>query len=79
MRWKTPLAVLALAVVLGAGVFWKWGPQIEFATGGALINLGYRLQDKLEDYDFEHPHPSAVEVWDEFLNQNRLSSSVRAR
>jgi hypothetical protein len=79
MRWKTPMAVLALAVVLGAGVFWKWGSRIEFAAGGALINLGYRLQDKLEDYDFEHHHPSAVEVWDEFLSQNKMAASVRTR
>jgi hypothetical protein len=79
MRWKTPLAVLAVAVVLGGGVFWKWGSRIEFVVGGALVDLGYRLQDPLEDYDFEHHHPSAVEVWDEFLNQNKMASSVRAR
>lgn len=79
MRWKTPIAVLAVAVVLGAGVFLRWGSRIEFVVGGALVNLGYRLQDPLEDYDFEHHHPSAVEVWDEFLTQNKMAASVRTR
>jgi hypothetical protein len=79
MRWKTPLTVLATAVVLGAGVLWKWGSRIEFVIGGALVNLGYRLQDPLEEYDFEHHRPSAAEVWNEFLQQNKMAASVRAR
>jgi hypothetical protein len=79
MRGKTRLVILAVAVVLGAAVFWKWGSRIEFVMGGALVNLGYRLQDRLEAYDFEHNHPSAVEVWSEFLHQNQMAAAVRTR
>jgi hypothetical protein len=77
MRSKSALVVLAAMVAAGAAVFWKWGNEIEFITGGAMVNLGYRLQDPLENYDFEHHDPSPDDVWTEFLRQNRMAAIVR--
>jgi len=49
-------------------------------VGGALVNVGFRLQDRLHAYDFEHEHEiSPAEVWTEFERQNELSASVRNR
>lgn len=42
-----------------------------------MVNIGYRLQDRLPDYDLAHQHLTPQQVWDEFLGQNRLASSVR--
>jgi hypothetical protein len=53
------------------------GGPLEFILGGALINAGYRLQDRLASYDFNHAELTAAQVWDEFLRQNRMASSVR--
>ena len=52
-------------------------PRTQFVMGGALVNAGFRLQDPLHAYDFEKPELTAQEVWDEFQEQNRLSSMVR--
>ncbi|MEZ5401006.1 MAG: carbonic anhydrase [Bryobacteraceae bacterium] len=77
MKSKSLLLALLAVVAVLAGVFWKWGNQIEFVGGGALVNLGYRLQDPLEEYDFEHHDPTAENVWSEFVKQNRMASLVR--
>lgn len=59
-------------------LFTDRGHSIQFNLGGALVNLGYRMQDHLESYDFEHEHDITPEnVWNEILRQNRLASSVR--
>jgi len=42
-----------------------------------MVNIGYRLQDRIEDYDFERHDLSAEEVWQEFLRQNDMAASVR--
>lgn len=42
-----------------------------------MVNIGYRLQDRLPEYDLTHHHLTPQQVWDEFLGQNRLASSVR--
>lgn len=73
-RWALP-AILLCAVIVTA--LWKWGSRAEFLLGGAMVNIGYRLQDHLEAYDFEHHHATPDQVWTEFLSQNRLASSVR--
>ena len=46
---------LFTTMIVGLGFF---GPASfwSFVVGGALINVGYRLQDPLEDFDFEHGH-----------------------
>ena len=43
-----------------------------------MINIGYRLQDRLHTFDFEHHDITPQQVWDEFMAQNQLASSVRA-
>lgn len=70
-------AVLAFAVpVLALAV----SEQSEFIAGGALINLGYRLQDHLHHYDFQHAEDiSPQQIWDELSRQNELAAAVRER
>jgi len=70
--------VLVVAALLASGVFYFWGSDLQFLAGGALVNLGYRMQDHLADYDFQHHEATAPEVWEEFLKQNRLASGVRS-
>jgi hypothetical protein len=53
------------------------GGEAQFRLGGALINAGYRLQDPMVNYDFAHEHPAPPQVWEQFLKQNHLASSVR--
>ena len=55
-----------------------WGDKIEFVVGGAMVNIGYRLQDRLVSFDFKHHEVTPQQVWDELVSQNRLASSVRA-
>ncbi|MDX2151964.1 MAG: carbonic anhydrase [Bryobacteraceae bacterium] len=78
MKRRTGWLVLAVLLAAGSGVWWVWGDRIEFVLGGAMINIGYRLQDKLEAFDFEH-HADVTpqQVWSEFETQNRMASSVR--
>jgi hypothetical protein len=78
MTRKTWLySFIVLAVVL-AIVIPLWGTKIEFLLGGAMINVGYRLQDRLEDYDLEHHDITPTQVWDRFLAQNHMAASVRS-
>jgi hypothetical protein len=75
---KRPVIILLLALILlSIPVAWKWGNRIEFILGGALINMGYRLQDPLSDYDFVNHEVSPAQVMASFLAHNRLASSVR--
>ena len=67
----------AILAACAAVVFYIWGSKIQFLTGGALINMGYRMQDHLEDYDFEHHHATPTQIWDEFARQNQMAASVR--
>lgn len=62
-----------------AGIRVAAGEKAQFMLGGAMINAGYRLQDRLEKYDFEHEHLSPGQVWAELLAQNGMSSAVRAK
>lgn len=78
-KWLGAMAVLTAAVV-GLLFGTSTGRQSQFVAGGALVNLGYRLQDRLEPYDFEHEHDiSPDEVWRELMKQNDLAASVRTR
>ena len=79
MNRKTGLLVLAAAAAAGMGFLTPWGNRIEFVVGGAMVNIGYRLQDRLHDFDFEHHDATPLQVWNEFLSQNHMASSVRAR
>jgi hypothetical protein len=76
MTRKKALLALAIVVIAGAVLLWKWS-RAEFILGGVMVNLGYRLQDRIEDYDFVHHEVTAPQVWAELLDQNRMASSVR--
>ena len=58
--------------------FTKPGHRVQFIAGGALVNIGYSMQDNLEAFDFVHEHDITPEqVWDEMLDQNAMSAMVR--
>jgi carbonic anhydrase len=78
LKRKTWWLFLTAAVVLAIGIFSVWGDKVEFVVGGAMVNIGYRLQDRLESFDFKHHDVTPQQVWDELVSQNRLASSVRA-
>lgn len=69
------MGVLALLTVFVAVM---WGQKIEFVLGGAMINIGYRLQDHLADYDLEHHEATPPQIWQRFLDQNHMAASVRS-
>ena len=78
-RVKVGLATVGV-LTLGAALLLLTGqgPSAQFIIGGALVNLGYRMQDHLESYDFLHEHDiTPEEVWSEMLSQNRLAAAVR--
>lgn len=73
-RW---FFLLAVPVLAGLAVCWV-SPEARFLLGGAVLGVGYRLQDGLPDFDFRHHEDITPEqVWQEFLRQNSLASSVR--
>lgn len=75
-RYKV-LALATLAILVGAGLFFS-NKRAMFVAGGAMVNLGYRLQDPLESFDFDHHEQITPEqVWKELLDQNHLSAAVR--
>jgi hypothetical protein len=80
-----------LVIVLGLGLsFAAWlllsksGQRLQFLTGGMLVNLGYRMQDHLETYDFQHEDRiEPASVWSEMQSQTnwlqRSASGSHAR
>ncbi len=73
-RWLAAFGLLALVAAVGLLVSQK----AQFLAGGALVNVGYRMQDHLHEFDFEHHDDITPEhVWTEFLKQNELAASVR--
>lgn len=67
--------LLALGVVLAVLL----SPRAEFIVGGGLVNLGFRLQDRLSQFDFEHDESiTPGQVWEELERQNELAAGVRA-
>jgi hypothetical protein len=83
MSKKRVLVVVgAVSVVLL--VLWVWltesGRRTQFILGGAMVNVGYLLQDPLGSYDFRDGHEHAIspdEVWVEIQQQNALAARVR--
>ena len=71
------IGVMVALVVVG-GAWFRWGGPLEFVLGGAMVNVGYRLQDRLGSYDFQHEELTPGQAWEEFLQQNQLASSVRS-
>ena len=70
------LAVLFVAWLLVTDT----GRRTQFLAGGAMVNIGYRMQDHLESYDFDHRHThdiSPEDIWKEMQTQNNLAAAVR--
>jgi hypothetical protein len=65
-------------VVVAAMLFFLLSPKAEFMVGGAMVNLGYRLQDRLARYDFARDESiTPEEIWEELKRQNQLAAKVR--
>ncbi len=71
-RAKTVASVVGL-VVLGGAVAVMTSERLDFVIGGALINLGYRVQDPIDPPE----HRAPAEVWAEVLAHNELAAQVR--
>ena len=73
------LIVAAAVAALGAALLYtETGQKAEFLAGGALVNLGFRLQDQLEAFDFEHHEDiTPSEVWAELQRQNAFAARMR--
>ncbi|MDH5491125.1 MAG: hypothetical protein OEY14_04170 [Myxococcales bacterium] len=68
------LLLIPVALIVG---LWA-SPGFQFITGGALVNMGYRMQDHIHAFDLQHEHDlSPDEIWSELQRQNELSASVR--
>lgn len=77
LKWVGAIAAV-FALLLALLLYTQPGREAQFLTGGALVNLGYRMQDHLESYDFEHHENITPEqVWQEIIKQNRLAAAVR--
>ncbi len=71
VRFAAAILVLATALAF-------LNERVQFVTGGALINLGYRMQDHLGAFDLVHHEAIRPDdVWREVLDQNRWAASVR--
>lgn len=76
-KWFVIAGVVIILFVVWL-IFTNPGRRTQFVTGGALVNLGYRMQDHLESYDFEHQHEITPEhVWNEMIDQNAMAAMVR--
>ncbi len=73
-KWLLAGGVIVIVAALAFVLF----PKAEFVLGGAMINLGYRLQDRLGHYDFIHDESiTPEEIWEALLRQNDLAADVR--
>jgi carbonic anhydrase len=72
--WGLGIGVLAAALVAAVLL----SPRVEFLVGGALVNLGFRLQDRLSQFDFEHDDSiTPDQIWTELERQNELAAGMR--
>ena len=72
--WALGIGLLAVAFLLAVLL----SPRVEFMVGGALVNLGFRLQDRLSQFDFEHDESiTPDQIWQELERQNELAAGVR--
>ena len=70
------LGILAVAV---AAVF-AFSPRAQFVIGGAMVNMGFRMQDHLHAFDLEHDeHLKPEEVYHRVQQQNADAAAVRAQ
>jgi hypothetical protein len=73
---RVALGVLGACALVAFGVF-AFSVRARFVTGGAMVNLGYRLQDPIADFDLDRHEVPPEAIWSELLRQNHMSSSVR--
>lgn len=72
--------VLLAALCYGFTRWTVWGREVRFMAGGALVDVGYGLQDPIEAYDFDHRRDLTPErVWEEVLEQNQRAAAMRGR
>jgi carbonic anhydrase len=72
--WALGIGLLVVAVVLAVLL----SPRAEFLVGGAMVNVGYRLQDRLSKFDFVHDESiTPDQIWEELERQNELAAGVR--
>lgn len=75
---RRKVAIVAAAFFLVVLAVAMASPRTRFLTGGALVNLGYGLQDPIHPYDLVHGGDLSPDaIWEELLRQNELASDVR--
>lgn len=73
--WALGIGLLVVALVLVVVM----SPRAEFMVGGALVNMGYRFQDRLSKFDFEHDESiTPDQIWAELERQNELAAGMRS-
>jgi carbonic anhydrase len=79
MTKKVGCGVALALTVVGLVVVIAMSPRTEFLVGGAMVNLGYRLQDRLGKFDFVHDDSiTPDQIWEELERQNELAAGVRS-
>ena len=72
--WALGIGILVVALASALLL----SPRVEFMLGGALVNLGYRLQDQLSRFDFDHDESiTPDQIWTELERHNELAAGVR--
>ena len=72
--WALGIGILVVALASALLV----SPRVEFMLGGALVNFGYRLQDQLSRFDFDHDESiTPDQIWTELERHNELAAGVR--
>ena len=78
MTKKTGWALAIGLPVVGVLAALLLSPRFEFMVGGGLVNIGFRLQDRLSHFDFEHDESiTPDQIWAELKRQNDLAADVR--
>jgi carbonic anhydrase len=76
-RHPVVFGALTFALIAALGTV-AVSPETRFVVGGAMINVGYRLQDHLDAYDLHHHEGLRPdEIWKELAKQNHLAAAVR--
>jgi carbonic anhydrase len=76
---RRTLLLIFAGLIAVATVFLAFSNSAQFVAGGALVNLGYRLQDPIAGVDLDHHEASPMQIWEAFLSHNRMAADVRSR
>ncbi|KPK16933.1 MAG: hypothetical protein AMJ62_03335 [Myxococcales bacterium SG8_38] len=80
MRGKKGWVIGVGLVIVAALLVFAMSPKAKFILGGVMVNLGYRFQDELANYDFIHDESiTPDEIWEELKRQNDLAADVREK